>query len=125
MPNDRDRAFARVALRTPFVAEVVRDRRFVRRLCSPLYGFIGHSSKIGLGEPMKEHRIKAEKGTLLWASMMLLSAGVVAVIDKDYLHGAVLIVLSLVLTFLREHFKFRRWGHTSYWRGERVGGSRR
>jgi len=68
----------------------------------------------------KERRVKAEKGTILWASMMLMAAGTMALIEREYLHGAVLVLISLVLTYLREHLKFGRWAETSYWRGKRI-----
>jgi len=70
--------------------------------------------------PKTKRRIEAEKGTILWASMALMSGGVVALVNKDYLHGSILIIVSLVLTYLREHLKFGRWAETSYWRGEKV-----
>jgi len=68
----------------------------------------------------KERRVKAEKGSLLWASMMLVAASVAAFVNKDYVHGAILLAISLILTYLREHLKFGRWAETSYWRGEKV-----
>lgn len=67
--------------------------------------------------------VVAEKGTLLWAAMVLIGSGAALAERGEYVGGLCLILIGLCVTVIREEFKIGRWSHAAtYWRGKKTGG---
>jgi len=77
----------------------------------------GDGGLSGEKKRVSERRVKGEKGGLLAIATALIAAGAQALGAGEYARGSALLAAGVVLLFLREHFKFHRYGeHNAAWR---------
>lgn len=66
-------------------------------------------------------RTDVEKGVILSAATLLISAGAAALSQGQYVHGAICVTAGVILLFVRENLKMHRWHlGNSRWRGKSV-----